>query len=412
MNFPIFPKQQLSAVLLSAALWGGCLLPSLSSAQSHRYVDPALDQFNLPDGDGASVLTDTGNRQIIRMRNWSALYDTRAIAAGNYTQPLPLSLADFSQFSYRVDGEDYSLDDYLVRNENAGLLVIKDGEIKLERYGMGNTEHTLWASFSMSKSVTSLLLGAAIKDGYIASVDDKVTDYLPRLKGSSYDGVSIRNVLQMSSGVAWNEDYTDLESDVASYPGMDLVKIFKFLGEKETLSSPGEVFNYNTGETDLVGAIVRAAIGNNLSDYLEYKIWQPFGMEFDANWATHGEAGERAGCCMNVTLRDYGRIGLFAMNGGTLANGTSVLPDNWMAQSTTPSKGSAGYGYLWWLAPEGTYSARGIFGQAIHINPAENLIVVVLSAWSHAAAGGTVSEQHRVALYQALATHLQSKGSE
>lgn len=381
------------------------LLSSMSVAQGHRYVDPALDRFNLPGDDVASVLTDTGDKQIIRFRNWSALYPTREISAGDYTLTLPESLMNFSQFHYEVDGQDYSLDDYLVRNENAGLLVIKDGEIKLERYGMGNTEATRWASFSMSKSVTSLLLGAAIKDGYIASVDDKVTDYLPRLKGSSYDQVSIRNVLQMSSGVAWNEDYTDLNSDVASYPSMDLVKIFQFLGDKERVSNPGETFNYNTGETDLVGAIVRAAIGNNLSAYLEYKIWQPFGMEFDANWATHGDAGERAGCCMNATLRDYGRLGLFTLNNGTLPDGTSILPDNWMAESTTPSKGSNGYGYLWWLSGDGTFNARGIFGQAIHINPAENLVVVVLSAWSHAAAGGTVSEAHRMALYAALADY-------
>lgn len=381
------------------------LLSSMSVAQGHRYVDPALDRFNLPGDDVASVLTDTGDKQIIRFRNWSALYPTREISAGDYTLTLPESLMNFSQFHYEVDGQHYSLDDYLVRNENAGLLVIKDGEIKLERYGMGNTEATRWASFSMSKSVTSLLLGAAIKDGYIASVDDKVTDYLPRLKGSSYDQVSIRNVLQMSSGVAWNEDYTDLNSDVASYPSMDLVKIFQFLGDKERVSNPGETFNYNTGETDLVGAIVRAAIGNNLSAYLEYKIWQPFGMEFDANWATHGDAGERAGCCMNATLRDYGRLGLFTLNNGTLPDGTSILPDNWMAESTTPSKGSNGYGYLWWLSGDGTFNARGIFGQAIHINPAENLVVVVLSAWSHAAAGGTVSEAHRMALYAALADY-------
>jgi CubicO group peptidase (beta-lactamase class C family) len=375
-------------------------------AQGHRYVDPTLDQLNLPGGDGASVLTDTGNQQIIRMRNWAALYPTREIKADGYTLVLPERVEDFSRFSYEVEGQQYTLDEYLVRNDNAGLLVIKDGEIKLERYGMGNTAETLWASFSMSKSVTSLLLGAAIKDGYIASVDDKVTDYLPRLKGSSYDEVSIRNVLQMSSGISWNEDYTDLNSDVASYPSMDLVKIFEFLGEKGRVAEPGEVFNYNTGETDLVGAIVRAAIGNNLSAYLEYKIWQPFGMEFDANWATHGNAGERAGCCMNVTLRDYGRLGLFTINGGVLPDGTSILPDNWLNESTTASKGSAGYGYLWWLSGDGTYNARGIFGQAIHINPAENLVVVVLSAWSHAAAGGTVSEAHRMALYQALADFL------
>ena len=146
----------------------------------------------------------------------------------------------------------------------------------------------------------------------------------------------------------------------------------------------------------------RAAIGNNLSDYLQYKIWQPFGMESDAWWATHGPAGERGGCCLNVTLRDYGRIGLFALNNGVLPDGTEVLPAGWMAESTTPSEAFPGYGYLWWLPGDGSYDARGIYGQGIHINPETNLVIVVLSAWEHAAAGGTVSQAHRVAMYQAI----------
>jgi len=375
-------------------------------AQTARYVDPAMDTTLLPAGDPSSVLSDSGDTQIVRFRNWWRLYPGRTIHAGDAVRELPVSLTDLSELRYEVDGQTYTLDDYKLNYHAAGLLVIKDGEIKHEFYGMGNDEDTRWISFSMSKSVTSMLLGAAIKDGYIKSVDDKVSDYLPLLKNSSYDDATLRDVLQMASGVAWNEDYTDMNSDVASYPDMDLVAMMNYLGSKERVADPGQVFNYNTGETDLVGAIVRAAIGNNLSSYLQYKIWQPYGMEADAVWSTHGPAGERGGCCLNVTLRDYGRIGLFALNDGVLPDGTRVLPEGWMEESTTPSPASDGYGYLWWLPGDGSYDARGIFGQGIHINPETNLVIVVLSAWTHAAAGGSISQAHRVALYKAIDDYL------
>lgn len=382
------------------------LLSASAGAQQPRYVDPALDDANLPGGDPSSVLGDSGDSQIIRFRNWWRLYPGREIRAGNSPSVLPRQTTDFSTLRYEVDGQQYSLDDYKIRNHVGGLLVIKEGVIRHEFYGMGNDEDTRWISFSMSKSVTSMLLGAAIKDGYIGSVDDRVTDYLPLLKNSSYDEASLRHVLQMASGVAWNEDYTDMNSDVATYPDMDLVAMMRYLGDKERVATPGAQFNYNTAETDLVGAIVRAAIGNNLSSYLEYKIWQPFGMESDAVWSTHGPAGERGGCCLNVTLRDYGRLGLFALGDGQLPDGTQVFPAGWMAESTSPSPGSDGYGYLWWLSEDGdgfpTYDARGIFGQGIHINPRTNVVIVVLSAWTHAAAGGSVSQAHRVAMYNAI----------
>ncbi len=340
--------------------------------------------------------------QVVRFRNWSSLYPARQIRRGESVRELPYNLTDFSSLRYEVEDRRYSLADYLRLNPTAGLLVIKDGIIRYEEYGLGNDETSLWVSFSMSKSVTSMLLGTAIRDGYIQSVDDSVTDYLPLLKNSAYETASIRDVLQMASGVAWNEDYVDPQSDVLSYPAMDVVEMLQFLGNKPRVAEPGSEFNYNTGETDLVGALVRAAIGNNLSDYLEYKIWQPFGMEADAFWATHGPAGERGGCCLNVTLRDYGRIGLFALTGGYLPDGAAVLPEQWLADSTTPSPAYDGYGYLWWLSDNGSYDARGIYGQGIHINPAEQLVIAVLSAWDQAGASGNPAQAHRVALYRAF----------
>lgn len=388
--------------LVPASYWAFSLLfivaQSTVSAQEPRWVDPATDLANLPTTGG--LLTRSGDAQIISFRNIPALSATRTIEAGDYTLELAPAPSDFSSFHYQVGTQQYSLDDFMVHNDIAGLLVIKDGKNLLERYGLGNDEDSAWVSFSMAKSVVSMLTGAAIKDGYIHSVDDKVTDYLPQMKGSAYDQVSIGNVLQMASGVQWNEDYTDPNSDVASSPG-NLIDLFHFLGNKERVAAPGERFNYNTGETNLAGAILRAAIGNNLATYFTHKIWQPFGMESDATWQTHGLGnGELGGCCINATLRDFGRLGLFAMNDGFLADGTQVLPQNWMQESTTPSKGSAQYGYLWWLEGDGVYRASGIFGQGIYINPASNLVVVALSAWR--TAQGAEYSAHRDAVFKAI----------
>ncbi len=372
-----------------------------AQAQNTLAVDPARDAHYLQQLQNALPVAPKV-AQVVRFRNWSSLYPARQIRRGESVRELPYNLTDFSSLRYEVEDRRYSLADYLRLNPTAGLLVIKDGIIRYEEYGLGNDETSLWVSFSMSKSVTSMLLGTAIQDGYIQSVDDSVTDYLPLLKNSAYETASIRDVLQMASGVAWNEDYVDPQSDVLSYPAMDVVEMLQFLGNKPRVAEPGSEFNYNTGETDLVGALVRAAIGNNLSDYLEYKIWQPFGMEADAFWATHGPAGERGGCCLNVTLRDYGRIGLFALTGGYLPDGAAVLPEQWLADSTTPSPAYDGYGYLWWLSDNGSYDARGIYGQGIHINPAEQLVIAVLSAWDQAGASGNPAQAHRVALYRAF----------
>lgn len=379
-------------------LVGSLLLSSLAYAQQPRWVDPADDLASLPTDD--SILFWQGDQQIAGFRNITRLSPTRSIAASDNPMPLPSRLRDFSDFSYTLNGQSHSLDDYMQHNHVAGLLVLKDGEIALEKYGLGNSAEDVWVSFSVTKSVVSLLTGAAIADGYIASVDDPVTDYLPRLGGGSYDQVSVKNVLQMASGVEWNEDYADPTSDVATSPN-DVVELFQFMGSKARVAPPGDRFNYNTGETNLAGAIVRAAIGNNLATYLTHKIWQPWGMENEAYWITHGPGGgELGGCCINATLRDWGRLALFILNDGVLHDGTPVLPEGWMADSITPSKGSDGYGYLWWLAGDGTWRASGIFGQGMYFNPESNLAIIVQGAWPQAT--GAAFARHRDAFFRAV----------
>ncbi len=366
------------------------------------YVDPQDDAAHF--GDPGRFLFWEPEQKVAGFRNIASIFPTRRIEASGEILALPDSEAPITELTYEFEGESLGIDDYLDRGNVVGLIAVQDGKVLLERYAAGNDASSLWVSFSVAKSVVSMLVGAAIGDGYIESVDEPITAYLPRLKGSAYDDVTIGNLLQMASGVAWNEDYADPASDVNTMPP-NIVGLYGTLSGKSRVGPAGATFNYNTAETNLVGAVLRAAIGNNLATYLTHKVWQPFGMESDAYWMTHGPGGgELGGCCINATLRDYARIGLFALAGGVLADGKRVLPEGWMAASTTPSKGFDGYGYLWWLWPEGEYRALGIFGQTIAVYPHRGLVVATHSA-SPTAIGGA-APQHREAFLSALAAHL------
>ena len=215
------------------------------------------------------------------------------------------------------------------------MIILHEGNIVFEKYALGNTIESKWISFSVTKSVTSMLLGAAIKDGYIKSVNEPVTKYIPQLKDSAYERAQIKDILHMSSGVAWNEDYEDPASDVSIAAAFNSSTLYDYLSKLPVVSKPGVKFNYNTGETNLLGGIVRSAVGIDLSSYLEKKIWQPYGMTRNAFWPTDiNHAEELGGCCITATLRDYAKIGLFASQNGKLVDGTQVLPKKWMEKST------------------------------------------------------------------------------
>jgi len=357
------------------------LLVSAGISNTHAqalFVDPADDAKNFGPPD--QFLFWTPEQQVSGYRNIDKIFPTRAIIADGIPLELPRAPVDLGGIRVLTESSAMTVDEYFLKQNVAGLLVIKDGRIAFERYGLGNSPDSRWISFSVTKSVVSMLVGAAIHDGYIDSVDEMVSDFLPRLKGTPYDSSTIRNILQMASGVAWNEDYADPASDVNS-ASWQTVALYDYLGRKQRVSAPGEAFNYNTAETNLVGTLLRSAIGNNLSTYLVEKIWRPYGMEADAYWSlTEPGGGEFGGCCISATLRDYGRLGLFALNGGKLPDGTAVLPEGWMKESTAPSMAYPGYGYLWWLNESGGYNASGIFGQGICVRPEQNVVVALHSA--------------------------------
>jgi CubicO group peptidase (beta-lactamase class C family) len=339
-----------------------------------------------------NILFWTPAQQESGYRTIDRIYPTRKISHGAKVYPLPKGKS--LDVSYDVQGETWNTDRFMAANKVSGLLVVKDGKIVLERYGLGRTQKDPWVSFSVSKSVTSTLLGAAIADGTIKSLDAPVTDYIPALKGSAYDGVTVRQLLTMTSGVKWNEDYSDPKSDAALFaaakpgPGTEN-PIVTYMAKLPREAPPGTKFSYKTGESDLVGILVENATGKRLADYLSEKIWSRFGMGSDANWMLDQAGHEIGGCCISMTLRDYARFGLFIMGGGK-AGGVQIVPPDYLAEATKKQVqsdfGPLGYGYQWWIPQGGGYEAIGVFGQSITINPAENLVVVINSAWPVAGA--------------------------
>jgi CubicO group peptidase (beta-lactamase class C family) len=327
----------------------------------------------------------TPAQQSIGYRNIEKIFATRTVKSGPNVFPLPNDPLN-AEVKYRFQGSQWNTAKFMKANNVAGLLVIKQGKIVLERYRLGETPHDRWTSFSVGKSVTSTLIGAAIKDGYIKGLDSPVTDYLPGLKGSAYEGVTIRHLLTMTSGAKWNEDYSDPKSDVNQFalgaPGPDGENpIVAYMAKLPREAPPGVKWVYKTGESDLIGVLLARATHKHLADYLSEKIWLKFGMESDAVWMLDRSGEELGGCCISMTLRDYGRFGLFFMRGGTI-DGASIFPDGWVAESTRQQ--APGYGFQWWVHDNGTYEAVGIFGQAIFIDPNEDLIIVTSSAWPQA----------------------------
>ena len=311
------------------------------------------------------------------------LAKARVIEAGDTVYPLP-------------KGEPLGLDvkDYMASQRTSALVIVHDGKVVLEEYGLDFGPQGKWTSFSVAKSLTSTMVGAAVKDGHIKSLDDKVSQYIDGLKGSEYDNVTVRQLLTMTSGVRWNEDYEDPKSDVARFnehqaeDGLDVtVSYMRKLGRE---APAGEKWVYKTGETNLIGVLVSEATGKPLAEYLSEKVWAPFGMEQDATWLLGSTGHEVAGCCIQAATRDMARFGLFIMGGG-MAGGEQVLPDDWIAAATSrqadigvPGKA---YGYQWWTYDDGTYAAQGIFGQGIFIDPARKLVIASNSNWPRASMG-------------------------
>ena len=291
------------------------------------------------------------------------------------------------------------IDAYMAGQRSAALLVVHDGKLRLERYGLDFDGSGRWTSFSVAKSFTSTLVGAALKDGFIKSLDDHVSIYIPDLKGSAYDDVTVRQLLTMTSGVKWNEDYADPNSDVAKFnshqPEQGMEALVSYMRQLPREAPPGSRWLYSTGETNLVGTLVQQATQKPLATYLAEKVWGPAGMEQQATWLLRNTGKEIAGCCVHALPRDYARMGLFILN-GSQANGQSIVPDGWWTEATTKHAdiglAGRGYGYQWWTYDDGSYTARGIFGQGIFIDPQRKLVIVSNANWAGGARDPVATE--------------------
>ena len=323
------------------------------------------------------------------------LLPVRVVHRGRKARVLTKRTTPFPPIHFMYEGRSLDLYDYLTTNRVAGLLILKNGEIALEHYQLGTGPQTHWASFSMAKSVASTLAGVALADGAIAGLDDPVARYVPALRGGAYEGVSIRQLLNMRSGVCWNETYTDPTSDRRKVLELQITgqagAVLRYMNSLARCGAAGSSWNYNTGETYVLGAVIEGATRKPLTQFLSEAIWSRAGMEQDATWWVEQHQGMTwAGTGLGATLRDYGRFGLLVADGGRL-DGRSIVPEGWFSEAGAPhsvASKTLGYGYMWWIPDQsdpmhvGAFEAVGIFGQYLYVNSREHLVIVVQSARS------------------------------
>lgn len=321
-----------------------------------------------------------------RFRIMHSIYPSLTVEAGENTYEFD----DSAEKINPVWDNGKTIDSYIKDNKVAGVIVIKDGEVKLEGYGLGANQNSLWTSYSVAKSISSMLVGVALKDGLIDSMDDTLGKYITELDGYDYGNVTVRQLLTMTSGIDWNEDYTDPNSDVAvMYQAEcegDEAHILTYMKPLKQIHEPGTFWNYSTGETDLVGILIHKATGMSVAEYLSEKVWRPFGMQQCGYWlADECSNMNIGGSGLSASLRDYARLGVLMLNGGVI-DGESIFDDEWLEGATSilykhEAKVDGGYGYLWWIDGDGSYSAEGIFGQMIYVDPSRNLVIAQSAAW-------------------------------
>lgn len=321
-------------------------------------------------------------------------------------------------------GQTFETEPFLERTGTSGLIVIKNDAIRYERYWLGNDPTTRWISWSMAKSITSALFGIALERGFIEDIMDPVTQYVPELEGSGYEGVPIRHVLQMSSGIRFDEDYADFSSDI-NRMGRALAlgtPLIDFIATMENEREPGTYNHYVSMDTQVLGQVLINPTGKSLSELTEDWIWSRIGAESDAYWMVDGSGTELAFGGFNATLRDYARFARLYLNQGEW-NGEQIVPAQWVKDSVTPdaphlmpgennpdSNWVLGYGYQWWIPidPDGEFLALGVYIQMLYIYPKEGLIIARTSAYPDYNTDGDDVELQSIELFRAIAAKLRA----
>lgn len=330
-----------------------------------------------------------GDLNAFTFRSMDQLFTTRTVPRSGPVWRLPQQERAID-FSYAWEGRQRSLNDFLERTYTNALLVLKDGRLVTEIYRNGSDSRSRFIGWSMTKSITSVLVGCALAEGRIDSLDTPISSYLPELKGGGYEGVSIRHVMQMRSGVDYEERYDFANPGRAANNHINsLVRnTTRFVDAARTLPRihpPGEHFQYKTIDTAVLGWLIERVTRGSVAAYTAQCVWEPLGAEADGFYIMDGPPGigrEFSGAGFNATARDFARFGQMMLDDG-VANGRRIVPSDWVRQSTRPTGGPdsqrGGYGLQWWTLGAGTYSAIGLQGQYIFIDPATRTVVVKLS---------------------------------
>ncbi|MEQ4619656.1 serine hydrolase [Providencia vermicola] len=402
-----------------------CLISVLLITSFYGYANPTNNECGVPAlakcpqpidrtyPNVKDMLKWDQNERLLGFRNDYRAYPGDVFHAVN-PKPLERKIQRLDDVTYQLKGMTYNLENYIKRNDVTALMVIKKGNVVFEYYGRGNTPQTLWTSRSVGKSVVSTLVGIALQEGRITSLDDAIEKYNPSVKGTVWEGVTIRQLLQHTSGVEWGENYEKANSDFAKMTECEAnpeiyacVQQLVLDPKRQRYAKAGDVWQYNSGGAWLLGDTLEKATGVSIADYLESKIWQPFGMTRDGVWQSYQLGKHNSGAHgFNATLEDWGKFGLFFAENGVLADGKQTLPENWLNESKSwvQAKNSVNasypegiYGFEWWnnsvpqntqnvepkmgLDSNNTLWALGIFGQIIVVNPKEQLVIVQWSTW-------------------------------
>jgi len=337
----------------------------------------------------------TGAEQIDNFNRMHMMFPVTTMPAAEqpYSFPVVETVPLPTEFIYR--GEQVETAEFLARTDTGAVLVIKDGAIQFEQYWRSGGQTQTWLSMSVAKSFISALIGIAIEQGHIRDINDPITDYAPELAGAAYDNVAIKDILQMSSGASWYEEYGDPESDINRFARVFALggSMNKFATTLTREMAPGTYNRYNSTDTQALGMLLTAATGRSITEYMIENLWHPMGAENTGYWLTDADNMEMAFGGLNITARDYAKLGELYRLGGAL-NGHQIVPADWVSASIVadaphlvPGDNPAsdwplGYGHQWWI-PEGTtgeFMAIGVYNQFIYIAPEADMVVVKLSA--------------------------------
>ncbi len=359
------------------------------------------------------------NKRVINFRNMNQVFPSKIIHCSQKSYQFKENFLDLN-ISYDFQGETRKMSDFLQRLKTTGFLLVKNDVIVYEKYFKGYTNTNKITSWSVAKAFISALIGIALEDNYINSIDDPITKYMPELKVSGYNNVPIKHILQMQSGVRFTENFGYQNTDIYQL----LYKLFLYIQpmEKAVLNYPsqfpsGNFFEYMGLNSQILSLLVKRTTGQNIVTYLEKKIWQPMGAESDAYWLTDNYGTEVTFCGMNCTLRDYAKFGLVYLHDGYF-NGQQIIPKSWVKESTIPDtphlKPGAtdesyfrwGYQYHWWI-PEGSkgdYCATGAWGQYLYINPEKNLVIVKTGSGNNISR--SIDDLETITLFRAISDEL------